>query len=252
MLAPTLYLFRVVLMKFKLILALLLLASLGVNLFLGRKAMHYYTLLNALRLDPLELRSYAGHEVISTKKRVVLLGDSRVLAWPSIESELFTVYNRGIHGQTSIQVRERFVAHVQGLQPDIVVLQVGMNDLKTIGLFPERKEKIVEDCKNNIHILMEKIHDLGAQVILTTTIPAGPIPLVRRPVWSDDIDIAVQKLNQHIKSINQDGVHIFDVAALVDETQYLDALHLEDEAYKTINYQLEKETLGIIRATVKN
>lgn len=239
-------------MKFKLILVLLLLASFGANLFLGRKAMHYYTLLNALRLDPLELRLYSEQEAISTKKRVVMLGDSRVQAWPSIESESFVVYNRGIHGQTSIQVRERFVAHVQGLQPDIVVLQVGMNDLKTIGIFPERKEKIVEDCKRNIQILVERIHGLGAHVILTTTIPAGPIPLVRRPVWSDDIDIAVQKLNQHIKSINQDGVHIFDVAALVDETQYLDALHLEKEAYKTLNHHLEKEIMSIVRSTVKN
>ena len=248
----TLLFYRVRFMKIQLILALLLIGSLGANLFLGRKAMHYYTLLNALRLDPLELRSYSTQEPISTKKRVVMLGDSRVLVWPSIDSEYFTVYNRGIHGQTSIQVRDRFITHVQGIQPDIVVLQVGMNDLKTIGLFPERKEKILEDCKQNIRILTEKIHGLGAQLILTTTIPAGPIPLIRRPVWSDDIDIAVQDLNQYIKGFNQDGVYIFDTATLVNETQYLDALHLEKEAYKVLNHHLEKEIMGVIQSTAEN
>ena len=57
-----------------------LMGSLGANLFLGRKAMHSYTLLNELRLDPLELRFYSAAEFNSSKKRVVLLGDSRVQA----------------------------------------------------------------------------------------------------------------------------------------------------------------------------
>ncbi len=239
---------RVILMKFKLIVALLLFCSFGANIFLGSKVLHYYTLFNELRLDPLELHFYSKKEFISTKVRVVMLGDSRVLAWPVIESESFDVYNRGIHGQTSIQIRDRFAVHIPDLQPDIVVLQLGINDLKTIGIFPQRKEKILEDCKLNIQLLIEKIRRLDAQVILTTTIPAGPIPLVRRPVWSDDIDIEVQKLNLYIKSIQQEGVHVLDIASLINDTQYLDALHIEKEAYKTLNYHLEKVILHVIES----
>ncbi len=233
-------------MKLKLILALFLLCSLGANVFLGRKTMYYYTLLNELRLDPLELRFYSKQEPIENKSRVVMLGDSRVLAWPSISSGSFDMYNRGIHGQTSIQIRERFDAHVRVLKPDIVVLQLGMNDLKTIGLFPQRKTEILEDCKQNIHFLIDETRKLHAHVILTTTIPAGPIPLIRRPVWSDDIDRAVQELNEHIKSIQQSGVHIIDAAALIDKARYLDALHLDEEAYKTLNHHLEQTILHVI------
>ena len=234
-------------MKFKLILALLLISSLGANVFFARKTMYYYTLLNALRLDPLELKSHPEHEEISSKTRVVMVGDSRVQAWPSIRSSSFETFNRGIHGQTTIQIRDRFEAHVQSLQPNIVVLQLGMNDLKTIGLFPQQKEEILEDCKRNIDIIIEKARKMNAQVILTTIIPAGPIPLIRRPVWSHDIEVSVRDANQHIRNLDKEGVYIFDVAVLVDDTHYLDALHLEQEAYKKLNLHLEELILRMIQ-----
>lgn len=38
--------------------------------------------------------------------------------------------------QTSAQVVWRFAEHIAPLQPDKIILQVGINDLKTIPLFP--------------------------------------------------------------------------------------------------------------------
>ncbi|MEK0196152.1 hypothetical protein WME70_32745, partial [Microcoleus anatoxicus PTRS1] len=43
--------------------------------------------------------------------------------------------------------------HVASLKPKIIVIQVGVNDLKAIPLFPEQKEAIIRNCETNIAIL---------------------------------------------------------------------------------------------------
>jgi lysophospholipase L1-like esterase len=47
-------------------------------------------------------------------------------------SKGFSFVNRGINTQTSAQVLGRFDKHVVPLHPNIVIVQVGINDLKTI------------------------------------------------------------------------------------------------------------------------
>ncbi len=51
--------------------------------------------------------------------------------------------NRGIGNQTTAQVLGHFHAHVAPLHPQTIILQVGINDLKTIPLFPEQAETII-------------------------------------------------------------------------------------------------------------
>jgi len=64
---------------------------------------------------------------------VVFFGDSRAYDWPAPSGlEGLEFVNRGIGNQTTAQVLGRFEAHIAPLHPQVVVLQVGINDLKLI------------------------------------------------------------------------------------------------------------------------
>jgi hypothetical protein len=108
-----------------------------------------------MKLDPVGLSHYPISadqlpDLPTSGVRVVFFGDSRAQEWnfPS-GAEGFEFYNRGIGGQTSVQVVARFEEHVATVEPDIVVVQVGVNDLAMIPLVPERREELVANCKAN-------------------------------------------------------------------------------------------------------
>ena len=225
--------------------------SIFLNLFLYSSLKRYYTLLYTVELDPLGL-SYFQNEpdqsnIDETSSKVVLFGDSRAAQWPNPHLEEFTFVNRGIGNQTSAQVANRFNEHVKPIQPDIVVLQVGINDLKTIPLFPGREQKIISNCEANIEKIVQDSLETGSTVILTTIFPAGQIPLHRRLVWSNEISIAIEEVNHFIRNLEQDQVIIFDAAAILLDTngqmrqEYgFDELHLNEAGYEALNLELVK------------
>mgnify|MGYP003328087975 CR=1 FL=1 len=66
------------------------------------------------------------------EKRVVLMGNSITDGWPNARGEFFKTNNligRGISGQTSYQFLLRFRQDVIDLQPKIVVVNYGTNDI---------------------------------------------------------------------------------------------------------------------------
>jgi lysophospholipase L1-like esterase len=225
------------------LLSLLLLLSLALNWLLFQRGKAYYRELNATRLDPLGLSFFPGETKdlpppAPGTTRVVLLGDSRAQSWPAPAGLTgFEFINRGIGAQTSTQVLGRFEAHVAPLRPDVVVLQVGINDLKTLPLFPQRRASIVADCQANIQQIVSRARGLGATVILTTIFPAGEVPLARRPFWSDDIDRGIRAVNDFIRSLEGEGVILLDGAAiLADGPDYhADTLHLNAAGYRALN-----------------
>ena len=242
---------------FVLLICCLLLAlggSLVFNSLLYSQAKKYYREVNETRLDPIGLKRYphASTQVTTSNQSVILLlGDSRAEGWTTPDLTAINpnalVINRGISSQTSTQVLQRFDAHVRPLNPSVVVLQVGINDLKTIGLFPGRKEEIIADCKAHIQKLVEQSTDLGATVIITTIFPVGEVPLQRKPFWSDDIEAAITEVNGAIATLASadEAVVLLDsFSLLADEQGKLrsdysqDELHLTPAAYETLNQAL--------------
>ncbi len=154
--------------------------------------------------------------------------------------------NRGITNQTSAQVLGRFDKHVLPLQPDIIILQVGINALKTIPLFPERKAAIIANCKTNIQQLVTRSVNRGATVILTTIFPIGPVPLTRQPFWSPEIAQAVSEVNAYLYSLKANNVLILDTYSLLAENNQVqpnyvrDTLHIGERGYEAINQELTK------------
>jgi lysophospholipase L1-like esterase len=162
----------------------------------------------------------------------------------------FRFINRGIAAQTSAQALGRFEEDVVPLSPDVVVVQVGINDLSAIPLFPDRKEAIVAACAGNIEALVGRARATGATVILTTIFPLGDVPPERRLFEPAGMGEAVAEVNEHLRSLEGEGVILMDTAAvLVDEQGRVgaayseDLLHLTPAAYEALNGVLE----GLLR-----
>jgi lysophospholipase L1-like esterase len=227
---------------------LILGGSILLNVLLFNQAKKYYLQVNQIRLDPFGLSHYPVNLKKQNNKgkvRVVFFGDSRADGWISPNISGYEFINRGIHAQTSVQTVKRFGYHVNSLQPNIVIIQVGVNDLKTIALFPERRDSIVANCRNNIKKIVDKSNKLGAIVILTTIFPVGEVPIQRKPFWSDDIRLAVNEVNAYIATLASDKVIIFDTFSILANNQGImllkyskDELHLNNQGYEILNQEL--------------
>lgn len=226
-------------------------SSVFINFLLYNRAKQYYFELNKTRLDPVGLSYYTQNiqqAANSTKFRIVFFGDSRAASWISPQIEGYEFINRGISSQTSIQTIERFSAHVRPLKPNIVVIQVGVNDLKTIALFPERKQEIIANCQANINRIVRETQSLGAVAIVTTIFPVGEVPLERKSFWSDDIAVAIKEVNTYIATLADEKTIVFDTFPLLADdrgmmlSQYrLDELHLNSQGYALLDRELVKQ-----------
>lgn len=233
---------------FTIFLAIGLSGSIFLNMRLFKEAKHYYFELIKTQLDPVGLSKYpanAAEEADAQNPRLVFFGDSRAASWTPPNMDGYTFLNRGIGGQTSVQTLQRLDAHIRPLEPDVVVIQVGINDLKAIALFPERKGDIIDNCKANIQQIVAESKKLGAVVILSTVFPVGEVPWERRPFWSDEIDAAVQEVNGYLFTLADDQVKVFDTFQVLADSQGLmlpnyskDELHLNTEGYIALNREL--------------
>src|SRR5689334_10450225 len=103
------------------------------------------------------------------ENRVVFLGDQVTERWP--EAKFFPgkpYLNRGIANQTSGQMLVRFRQDVINLQPKIVVIQAGNNDL--VGLTGPATEPMIGENLSSM-VELAKVH--GIKVVLASALPAS-------------------------------------------------------------------------------
>jgi lysophospholipase L1-like esterase len=230
------------------VLVLGLVVSVALNALLFQLATNYYKEANAIRLNPLGIYYYPIHPTVKPNAKIlVFFGDSRAQAWTSPKNVPFEIVNRGIGTQTSAQVAARFDYHVTSLRPQVIVVQVCINDLKDIPLFPADKSGIIARCKVNLKQIVEQSVQQNSTVVLTTIFPLGRVPLERQLFWSDDVGLAIVDVNAYIKSLASERVIIFDsFAILADNTGAVraeyqgDLLHINQAGYNALNSELER------------
>ena len=129
------------------------------------------------------------------EKRVVFLGNSITEGWVNTHPDFFRdnkYIGRGIGGQTSYQFLLRFREDVINLQPKLVVINAGTNDVA------ENTGKYNEDYTfGNIVSMVELAKANKIKVILTSTLPAAAFG------WNPSITDAADKiasLNARIKA----------------------------------------------------
>jgi lysophospholipase L1-like esterase len=238
--------FRLVLVGVLLI-GVLLFASLSYTLI--KRNRHLTRDLARTRLDPLGIDDFNDQLLLNkdmAHTTVLFFGDSRAAAWPNPEmDDSFAFVNRGINGQSSAQVAQRFDAHVAPVQPDVVVVQVCVNDLWRIPVFPDEKKAIIQACQENIKQIVEQSKAVGATVILTTIFPVQDPPFMQRMYWSADVYDGIDAVNESIRAMAERDVVVMDAyGLLVDENgrlqdQYAaDYLHINEAGYQLLNKSL--------------
>jgi lysophospholipase L1-like esterase len=226
---------------------LVALASLALNVALFAYARARYRQEQDIRLDPTGAGRFGPKNdelsaLVPGKRRVVLFGDSRIEGWvPPLSAEGVEVVNRGWWGETTGQAILRLDRDVIQLRPSTVVIEFGINDLKGIGLLPDREAEIVETCRRNLESIVGRLREKGIGVILLTIFPVGPVPLIRRPIWSDRTIVAVDRINREVRSLAGPGVEVVDCDGVLAEGGRMkapfaaDEFHLTPAAYEALD-----------------
>ena len=231
------------------LLAALLVASAVLNAVLFGVALRSYRIATQVRLDPTgEFSRSDGSRPpppAPGEKRIVYLGDSRIEAWqelpqvPGAQS-----VNRGRGGQTTAMAQLRLQEDVLALDPDVVVLQIGINDLKAIGILPDRAAEIVEQAGRHVANIVERLRRRNVEVLVLTVFPIGDVDLLRRPFWSPAIAEAVKELNERIRGLAGTGVTVVDCDGVLGEAGRIresferDWLHVNRAGYAALDRTL--------------
>jgi lysophospholipase L1-like esterase len=128
------------------------------------------------------------------EKRVVFMGNSITQGWIEKRPEFFSknpYINRGISGQTTPQMLIRFRQDVIALQPKVVVILAGTNDIA--GNTGPSTLEMIED---NLASMAELANANEIRVVLSSVLPAYDYP------WKTGMEPAekIVTLNAWIKS----------------------------------------------------
>ena len=176
-------------------------------------------------------------------KTVVFYGDSRAADWPPPDMPELTFINRGIGGQTSAEALT-YVEHTfADLNPQIIIVQIGINDLSLLTFNPEQRQPIVTACQDNIRQLVSRLEKLANKIVLTTVFPIGGADLF---FYDTAVVIdAVDEVNATIHSMAGQNIVVFDAFSilavddgLVQPEFTLDMLHINQLGYQTLNREL--------------
>jgi acyl-CoA thioesterase-1 len=138
------------------------------------------------------------------EKRVVFMGDSITEGWhfdgPDGSFSGKPFINRGISGQTSPQMLVRFRQDVVDLQPRVVVILAGTNDVAG-----NTGPMTLEQTEANIASMAEIAKSNGIRVVLCSVLPAFDFP------WKPGMEPApkINAINTWIKSYAAEKGHVY-------------------------------------------
>ena len=166
----------------------------------------------------------------SGKKPVaVFMGNSITEGWVNMHPEFFAEHNfigRGIGGQTSPQMLLRFTPDVLDLDPEVVVILAGTNDIA--GNTGASSVKMITD---NIKAMAQLAKANGIKVVLSSILPVYDYP------WQPGLKPAakIAEVNNWIKDYANANDHTYldYFPALADEKKGMKAEYAEDGVHPT-------------------
>jgi lysophospholipase L1-like esterase len=174
--------------------------------------------------------------------RVVFMGNSITEGWLQANSSFFkgrAYVNRGIGGQTTPQMLLRFRQDVINLDPEIVVILAGTNDIA------ENTGSItLEQIRDNMLSMVELAKANDITPIVCSVLPAYDYPW--RPGKAPNVKIP--KLNGLLQTMckEQNVPYLDYFSAMTDERNGLpkalttDEVHLTKEGYTVMEGMVEK------------
>ncbi len=201
-----------------------------------------------LRRDWAFLKKYSDENknlpaVAPGEKRVVFMGNSITEFWKTIDGEFFTknksFIDRGISGQTTPQMLVRFRNDVLDLNPAVVVILAGTNDIAG-----NTGPITVENIFGNIVSMVQLAKANKIKVVLCSVLP------VYEYSWSPGLEPAekIVKLNAMLQSYAQKNkiVYVDYHSPLADEKKGMkaeyspDGVHPNLKGYKVMDDLVEK------------
>ena len=170
------------------------------------------------------------------ENRVVFFGDSITDFWKLDESFPGKPYiNRGIAGQTTPQMLLRFRQDVVDLQPKVVVILAGTNDIAG-NTGPER----VEDIEANYASTAEIARAHHIAVVFSSVLPVHNYTPQSQEEFAQRPPAKILELNRWIKNYcaSKECVYLDYFSAMVDDKGLLkrdlaeDGLHPNSAGYK--------------------
>jgi acyl-CoA thioesterase I len=172
------------------------------------------------------------------ENRVVFFGDSITDAWKLEDSFPGKPYvNRGIGGQTTPQMLVRFRQDVINLQPKVVIILAGTNDIAG-NTGPMRNE----DIEGNLASMAELARVHGVHVVLCSIMPVHNYTERAKDFFAQRPQSRILALNEWIKdyAAKNDLVYVDYFSALVDDKGMMkkeladDGLHPNAAGYKIV------------------
>ncbi len=172
----------------------------------------------------------------ATEKRVVFFGDSITDFWKLDQYFPGKGYvNRGIGGQTTSQMLVRFRQDVIDLQPKVVVILAGTNDIAG-----NTGPVSLGDIEANLTSFAELAHLHGVDVIFSSVTPVNNYTERAKPLFDQRPIPEILELNTWMKNYAtaNGAVYLDYYDALVDDKGMLranlaeDGLHPNDAGYK--------------------
>jgi lysophospholipase L1-like esterase len=163
---------------------------------------------------------------------IVFLGDSLTQRYPL--SDFYPnmpIYNRGIDGDTTLGVLKRLDVSVFDLQPSIVVLQIGTNDLQVAEL---PVEATVENIQRIIEKILQKLPQ--TKIVLVSLYPVNETPdkLIEKIVVGPRQNKDLMWMNDHLKRLpNVEFVDVYP--SLVDATGNLEMRFTKEGLHLSLN-----------------
>ncbi|MBC8301182.1 MAG: acylhydrolase [Pelagibacterales bacterium] len=174
--------------------------------------------------------------------KIVLMGDSITESWSSYSPDFFSnnsyLINKGISGETTSQMLDRFDSDVLSLKPESVIILAGINDIaQNTGYIS------VSEIFYNVVLMTNLAQKTHINPVLCSVLPANKLP------WRPDIKPAelVIELNQKIKNYCKENniVYLDYFSSMVGEKKELrpeltyDGVHPNKEGYIIMEELLE-------------
>ena len=209
----------------------------------------YFREYSELRLQPVYPDHFAAANAELRKVRksderplLVMFGDSRVAQWsPEPLGETHLIANRGIGAETLSQMRYRFDNDVLSLEPDLLIIQAGVNDVVAASHCRRCSVEPIEHVTTEIGLLVTEAQAAGVRTVVTTIFPTYPSRGLRKLIIPETVQQQIEAINHQLISqsdadiVIDSTVYLSDVDGRIQERFASDALHVNEDAYRQLN-----------------
>ena len=152
------------------------------------------------------------HKSKNDGNRIVLIGDSITEGLSLMDPDFFSnnnLINRGISGQTSPQMLIRFKQDAVNLEPKLIIINAGTNDIAA-NTGPSTPEMIIDNITSMVEIGLKN----SINIALSTILP------VDRYGWNETIKDApemISKVNISLKKYSEENKIMASITTLLNE-----------------------------------